>query len=86
MVMSDPLTKDAAQVSLVHSKLLRGPLRRRMRRDVPVPDSSRADLQDRENVDHAERYGDGDEKVAREDSLRVIADKRAPPPRSRPLP
>ena len=52
------------------SKLLRGPIRRGMCGHVPVHDSSRADFQDDEDVQHTERGSDGHKEVARKRHLR----------------
>ena len=65
-----------------HPKLLRGPLGRGMRRQIPVQNPSGADLQDDEDVHDPKHCRHDDEEIAGEDRLRVISDERAPRMRS----
>jgi hypothetical protein len=61
-----------------HTELLRRPVGRWMRRDVPVHDSSRAHFQHHEHVQNAERSGDGNEEVTCQNGPRMIPNERAP--------
>src|SRR5262245_39990069 len=61
-----------------HAKLLRGPLCRRMLRDVPVQNATAANFEDDEYVQHAEGRRYDHEKISREHGSRVVPYERTP--------
>jgi len=73
---------DHESVSLIarhnHPKLLRGPLGCRMRRRVPMQDSSGSRFQHDKDIDHAKCCGHDDKEIAREHRARVVPHEGAP--------
>src|SRR5262245_31965949 len=61
-----------------HAKLLRGPLRRRMLRDVPVQDPTAANFEDDEHVKHAEGRRHDHEEISSEHGSGVVPYERTP--------
>ena len=61
------------------AELLDRPRRRRMLGDVPVKDSTRADLEDDEDVEDSETDRHRREEVTGDDRVRMVPDKRGPP-------
>jgi hypothetical protein len=61
-----------------HPKLLRRPIRRRVRRHVPVQNASGADVQDDKHLDHAERGRHCDKEITGEHRSGVVPHEGTP--------
>ena len=57
-------------------ELLQSPFRRRMSRDVEMPDATCADLHDHQHVNQPERGRCNDKEIGSQDLLRVIPNER----------
>ena len=62
-----------------HPKLLRGPVRGRMRRHVPMQNPPGADFEHHEHVENPERGGNDDEEITREHASAMVTGANAFP-------